>query len=308
MINNALIQKFNKISGYDINTFFQASIRFFQVGYPKIEQFYNGNVKFIDKKYFVGLDNLERESLKVTSIFKEKKELMKTVDFWELLDAAEDIRTALQRTQKLSKYLRSSIVKGKVSRGFVFQYIMSAGETLEDVSRNVLRDSDFQNNAQSIALENDLREVDWDISGGTNLSLTNDVFQNDLVTSMIDNTIGEKIYGLDLNKHLNFVDDDLDVLGYEETAHQSVLIMSTLSKGDIPEFPYMGINGNVYKGVNFSQMNYPSIVREMTRVFSTDDLFIDFKVTELSHVNGDLYINFEVNTKYNLLIIKSVTL
>lgn len=304
------IEKFNKLSGYDITNFFYATKRFFEIGYPKIEKFYNGDLKFIDKKYFVGLDNLERESIRLTSIFKEKKHLMTTADFWDLLDMAEVLKTSLQRTQKLSKYLRSSIVKGKTSRGFVFQYQMSANETLEDVARNVMRDVNFQNSSQQIALDNDLREVDWDIDGGTNIELRNDSFQNNLVTSMIDNTIGEKIYGKDLNKLLTFdiIEEDLQVLDYKDTVYQSVDILSQLEKGDIPEFPSLGLNGSIYKGSNYSQLNYPSIVREMTKSFSSDDLFKDFRIKNLSHDNGDLFVNFEVNTKFNLLIIKTAVI
>jgi hypothetical protein len=310
MADQNTIDKFNKISGYDITNFFFSTQRFFQIAFPQIEKFYKGDLKFIDKKYFVGLDKLEKEAIKVTSIFKEKKELMLTVDFWDLLDMAEVLKTSLQRTQKLSKYLRSSIVKGKTSKGFVFQYIMSAEETLEDVAKNVMKSTDFQNYAQQIALDNDLREVDWDIDGGTELDLRNDAFQNNLVTSMIDNTIGERIYGKDLKKLLTIdtTEEDLVVLDYKETVYQTVEILSQLSKGDIPEFPSLGLDGNIYKGVNYSQLNYPSIVREMNKSFSSDDLFQDFKVRSISHDNGDLFIDFEVNTKFNLLIIKTAVL
>lgn len=305
MINEKTIKKFNSISGYDITNFFFSSQRFFKIGYPVIEKFYNGDLKFIDKKYFVGLDNLEKESNKIINIFKEKKRLMTTVDFWELIEMCEVIRTSLQRTQKLSKYLRSSIVKGKINRGFVFQYTMSAGETMEDVARNIIKTSDFQNYAQDIALDNDLREVDWDIDGGTVLELKDDSFQNDLVTSMLDNTVGERIYGMDVNRLMTIYDSDLDILGYKETVYQTVDILSQLSKSDIPEFPSLGLDGNIYKGINYSQLNYPSIVREMNKSFSTDDLFIDFQVTNISHEEGDLFVDFQVDTKYNLLVIKT---
>lgn len=310
MLGKDTIAKFNKLSGYDITTFFQLSKIFFKTGYVEIEKFYNGKLTFINKKHFVNLSILEHDSRTITSIFKEKKNLMNTVEFWELLDMVEDLKTAFQRTQKLSKYLRSSITQGKLKSGFVFAYQMSIEETMEDVARNILLRSDFQNSGQNIALDNDLREVDWDIDGGTDLLLRNNSFQNNLVTSMIDNTLGEKIYGKDLSKLLTFIttDDDLFVLGYEDTAHQSVEIMASLTKGDIPEFPSLGLQADIYKGVNFSQMNYPSIVREMTKVFNSDDLFNDFQVIKLNHIDGDLYIDYQVGTKYNLLIIKQTTI
>lgn len=310
MLAKNTIEKFNKLSGYDITTFFQLSKIFFQTGYIEIEKFYNGKLNFIDKKHFINLNILEHDSRIITSIFKEKKELMKTVDLWTLLDMTEDLKTAFQRTQKLSKYLRSSITQGNLKSGFVYSYQMSAEETMEDVAKNLLKRTDFQNLGQNIPLDNNLREVDWSINGGTELKLRNNAFQNNLVTSMIDNTVGDKIYGRDLTKLLTFItsEDDLQVLSYKDTVFQSVEILSSLSKTDIPEFPSLGLQGNLYKGVNFSQMNYPSIVREMNKTFSSDDLFQDFKVTDLSHDNGDLFINYEINTKYNLLIIKQVVI
>ena len=308
MINNDTIQKFEKISNIDLTNFLQSSQRFFKVAFPEIQKFYSGSISKIDKKYFTALDNLEVESTRILRFFKERKNSLDGIDFWDLLDTLEDIRTALQRTQKISKYLRSSIVKGRVQSGFVFKYQMSANETLEDVARNILGDKDFQNTAQSIAVDNDLREVDWNMDGETELELRSNIFQNDLVTSMIDNTIGEKIYGLDLNKNITLKDDDLEVLGYRDTVDQTVETLATLSKGDIPEFPSLGLNGSIYKGENFSQMNYPSIVREMTRTFNTDDLFKDFNVTGIKYEDGDLFINYEVNTKYNLLIIKTASI
>ena len=123
---------------------------------------------------------------------------------------------------------------------------------------------------------------------------------------MIDNTVGEKIYGRDIKKKLTFEDDDLKSLDYKETVNQTVEILASLNKGDIPEYREIGIPIGLYKGSNFSRLNYSSIVRELNKNFSTDDLFSNFNVLEMEYKEGDLYIKYEVNTKYELVIIKNI--
>ena len=301
-------ERFNTLTNYKLNKFVAEVGDFMKTEYPAIVSFYLGNSDFIDGKLIKKLNSLTEESIKVTAIFSAYKNIMPTVDYWELLDLVEDLRTHLQYAQNVSKYVRSSIIKGKVKAGYVFNYTMSEEETLEDVSRTVSKSADWRNDWAQIGIENDLREVDWDIDGGTELELVDKTFQAGLVTSMIDNTIGDRVYGKDLKKLLEFEDDDLMVLGYKETALQTVEILSTLAKADIPEFPNLGLDANVWKGTNISKINFPLISREMRGVFDTDDLFQDFKVRNIEYVDGDLSIEFEVGTKRGLVVVNNITI
>jgi hypothetical protein len=57
-----------------------------------------------------------------------------------------------------------------------------------------------------------------------------------------------------------------------------------------------------------SQLNFPSIVRELKRNFKTDDLFENFEIKNFKIQDGDIHIEYKVDTKYDLVIIKNVTI
>ena len=306
MITLSTYKNFKEITGYELNKYVVSVGDFFSNDMPSIIAFFKGEVNFIDQKKIKELNRLGEECILVLSLFRDFKNALKTVDFWELLDSIEDIRTHIQYSQNISKYLRSSIINGKTKAGYVYDYSMSQYETLEDVAVNELDEDD--ESWVSIAVDNDLREVDWDIDGGTNLKLVNVNFQSNLVTTMIDNTIGDRIYGKDLKKLLTYEDDDLMVLDYKSTAKQTALILSSLSKGDIPEFRSMGITSEVWKGTNVSRINFPLLKREMAGTFQTDDLFVNFNIKSINYDNGDLSISYEVGTKRGMVIINNVTI
>lgn len=305
MLENT-IEIFQNKTNFRLAEFLVEANSFFSNEFNDIVNFYSGNKNTLDRSQIKTLTSLYEKSLYLQKIFRDNKFQFNTVDFWELLDIVEDIKVKLSTTKNMSKYLRSTIRNSLDKKnGFVFETILENQETLEDVSINKLKNS-FEEDWFDIALENDLKEIDWDISGGKELKLRKMVFQSDLVTSMIDNTISDRIYGRDISKKLTYEDDDLKSLNYKETVNQTVEILASLNKGDIPEYREIGIPTSLYKGSNFSQLNYSSIVRELNKNFSTDDLFYGFNVLEMEYKDGDLYIKYEVNTKYELVIIKNI--
>lgn len=308
VISKETYEKFYNLTNYDLSSYVLEVRDFTTNNLSSIIEFYSGKIKNLDKKHIKKLNELSEEVLKILSIFRDYKKIFKTVEFWGLLDNIEDIRTHLNYCQNISKYLRSSIVNGKFEAGYSYDYVMSENETLEDISRTELNKGNFQQQWSEIAVKNDLREVDWSIKGGKKIDLVNDSFQSMIVTSMIDNTIGDRIYGKDIKRLLEFRDDDLIVLEYKETALQTIDNLSKLSKGDIPEFPTMGINDSVWKGSNVSRVNFPLIIRELRSIFNTDDLFKDFNVKKIEYKEGDIFIEYEVGTKRDLVIINNITI
>lgn len=308
IINIDTINKFNEITGYDIGDFFKKVKSFFQSDYTTIVSFYNGDLNILRKEHIQNLNYLTEQCLVITNHFQEKKKLMDTIDFWNLLESFSEIKTKLETTLNISKYLRSSIVSGASKSGFTFNYSKSSEQSLEDISKNILKENSFENSWVDIAFQNELKEIDYDVKENKKVELSKKIFQSNLVTSMIDNTIGERVYGKDIKKVLTIIDDDLEVLNYKETVEQTVDILSTLKKGDIPEFPDLGINSKFYKGTNFSQLNLPSLQRNLKANFNTDDLFLNFKIRNIKTEEGDLFIEFEIDTKYEMVLIKQISL
>lgn len=308
MVNKKIFDEFKKITNYDIGAFFIESRDFFDLEYIKIVNFFRGESDFLDQISIKILNGLLQDCSNISNLFIRNKKLMNNFQYWELLDNFEDIKTKLQTTVNISKYLRSSIIANKKRSGFVFEYDILPEQTLENISKNILSESDSENSWVDIAIENDLEEIDYDIVNSERIKLRKRIFQSNLVTSMIDNTIGERIYGKDIKKHISFNSDDLETLSYKDTVFQTVEILSKLERGDIPEFEQLGLDSQIYKGSNLSQLNYSSIVRELRNNFSTDDLFQDFEIKDFKIIDGDMFIEYKINTKYELVIIKNITI
>lgn len=308
MIKEQVITNFTKLTNFPMAEFLTESKIFFTEDVNEIVNFFKGYTNFLDKQKVKKLNSLSEKSIVITNFFYEKKGVMNTVDYWELLDTIEEIKSKLQYYQNISKFLRSSVINGVSRSGVVFDYTMNNQDTLEGISKDFIGEDDYENDWTKHALDNDLKEEDWDIEGGENLKLRKQLFQRDLVTSMIDNTIGERIYGKDIKRLFELKDDDLVVLDYKETVQQTVDTLSVLKKGDIPEFPDLGIDSSLYKGTNYSQLNFVSIGRELKRIFSSDDLFKDFEVIDIRHEQGDVFIEYKVDTKHEMTIIKNIAI
>lgn len=304
------INDFEKLTKFPLSDFILDSQNFFKYSYPVLVNFYSGKLERIDKYHTELLNSLLLKANELTTQFKLQKRKLVTVELWELLDDIEVIKSKLQTSANLPKYLRSSITNSNFTKGIKYEYVLSDNQTIEDVSKQVLFSLNSENDWTQIALKNDLREIDWSIKGGTKLNLVDDSFISGIVTSMIDNTVGKKVYGLDIQKNIQFDSDlnDIVVLSYDETLNQTVNILSTLSKGDIPEFSSLGIPASIYKGANFNQIKYPSLIREFQKIFKTDDLFTDFSVTRLQYIDGDITLDYILGTKYEIVIEKQLTI
>lgn len=301
MIGKAAI-KFESLTKYNLVEYIDACTKFFKTGFPAIVDFFSGNIDKVSSEYLNEHKRLLKEADNISEQFKNNAEKLETADFWWLLEYCEDLRTKLQTTTKISKYLRSSRVDFNFSKGFAHPYSVSDQQTFEQISASILEDEDNENDWTKVALSNDLREVEYDADGGNNITLYREKFIQGGVTSIIDNMIGENVYGIDLLKKITFLDDDLELVQYKDCVYQSIDIMSKLKAGDIPEFPFLGVNSALYVGTNIANLAYSTIVRELTKVFQTDDLFINFNVTEISLKQDSYFIKFDVSTKYKLII------
>lgn len=305
MFGYKTISNFNNITKYNISNYFDRCDLFFKIGYKEISNFFNGKTNIIKSEYLNELFSLLKESKKLDELFKLNKNKFKTIDFWDLITFSEDLKSKLEVCNNLDKFLRSSRTKNNFNKGFSYEHQLSNQQTLENVSKDLLDDQNPDNDWINIALKNDLKEIEWDIDGGKNIIISKEKFIQNFVTSVIDNMIGEKIYGLDLQKKIEINNNDLKILGYKETVFQTVDILSKLKRGDIPEFSFLGVPSNIYVGSNLSGLSYSGIIRDLKKVFSTDNLFLNFKVKSLKYEEGSFFINFSVETKYNLLIEQS---
>jgi hypothetical protein len=219
-------------------------------------------------------------------------------DYWALLEYVEDIGHALETVNNISKWLRSSIIGIGNQANVRVDIMAEQGEGLESIERNKIRSIEYNDSWVQTALENELREEDYDLSGGY---IIRAVFKNNasiFLNSVVDNIdSAEKTYGKDIDRNIGWSDDDLNVLEYKDTILQSADILTGLRKGDDPSFPDRGINPKILVGSNIAAISYPTIFRDLAASFATDDSFKSFGITKIKREQDSLEIEFRVSTR-----------
>jgi len=301
MIIHSII-KFEELTKYKLSDFTSSVYKFLKEDYPKIIYFFAGNINTLDSRILNEHKRLLKESDIVIQQFKSNAEKLETVEFWELLDFIEDLRTKLQTVSKTSKYMRSSRIDVNSGKGLAHQYSLGDGQTFEGVSRNILQDNDSENDWSKIALTNDLLESGWDLDEGKQVTIYREKLMASPVTTFIDNMIGERVYGIDIDRKITFENNDIKTLSYKDTVFQSADILSGLAKGDIPQYPILGVDKSLYVGSNIGMMSYSAVARELEKSFSTDDLFINFSITDIELIEDAFKLKYSVDTKYKMIV------
>lgn len=304
-IRQETIDRFSNLTKYDLSGFLVNVSQFFRVHNQNIISFYRGNVNEPNKVSFNLMNSLVDESVKILELFQAKKELFRTVSDWELLENVEDIKIQLNTSQNLSKYLRSTRSKSSYNTSLDYKYITKPKETLESISRNILSSQDADNTWNDIAFHNDLMEDQYGSEGNRSINLPVPFIQGIFVESIIDNPQGEKLYGIDIKKKISFVGGDISTLTYKDTARQSLEITINTQKGTVPEYSFLGVDPNLVVGGNRNTFRFPTINRQLTQLFTTDDSFTQFIVKKISFNQDTVNLDYSVGTLYNQVFTES---
>jgi len=299
--------KFKKASGVDLAEFFNKYIDFTENGgYQSIYNYYSGGGR-LPQTAFTILDLLIEESIFLQSQFKLHKNIFTNIAAWDLLEGLDNSLTRLLTIQNLKKYLRSSIINVSYNLGVQqTDYILKQRQNFESVSSEILKSQNSDNEWVDIAVDNNVIEEDYTAVGGNVLGLTyNQVGTVNNINVVVDELIGERINGLDIQKELEFESDDLKVLDYDETILQAIDILLGLKKRDNPEFPDHGVKKMV--GTSFSAIGYPLIFRQLVNVFSTDDTISQFTIKDIRVESDSVFMDLSIETAYGSVLDKSIT-
>lgn len=296
------IEKFTSITGFDVVSFMSDFAIFIGEDRSNIIDYYSGNIKAPDAKSFDFLNQLLIESEQVLNLVSLNRDSFENFAFWNLLEQLEKIHVSLLTVSNASKFLRSNITKNNFNPNPEIDIVLKQNQTLEQFSRNTLQSSDFDNDWIDVALRNDLNEEKYTPAGGVMLKASFKNGSSFFINSVIDNITGLKIYGLDIQEKIEFLDNDLVVLGYQNTIVQAVKILANLRQGANPEFPNEGIQSRLIAGSNVGAISYPSLFRQMFNTFSTDDTLKGFKITKIDQREDALFINFDIETRLSELI------
>ncbi len=263
---------------------------------PEINNFFSGNTDQLNGYNNDNLKKLIEYSDLISNGIASNNFIFSTFLDWEITDYLDDLRNELLRIIKTPKFLRSSKNNLYFSSTLELPSVLTQNQTLEDVAFDVQNNPDYDNDWVDMAQRNDLSELDYDLTGGNSLILGFNISsRNYSIKSVVDIIAGERILGKDIQRRIKFENDDLVVLGYNETAYQSVEILSNLQKGDIPEFKQFG--RSLFIGTSTNVIGLSTLVRELYTVFSSDDSLINFKVRDYSQNGADVRLLFDVSTR-----------
>lgn len=299
------IEKFSKKLGYNLVTHLDLYSYFIQNYQHKITKYFTEPDTEPDADSFDFLAKLLKECEKIDNLIKINKKRFSNIGDWDLLDMVENIRISLQTIDNTSRYTRSSKSKNSWnSTSISSEYMLGQHQNLENVSMQELGSTDPQNDWAQLAIKNNISEIDYNDNGGLFLDIEkhNQYSKNLSLKSVIDNLVGEKIYGADFDKKLQFVDDDLKVLSNKETFIQSIGILVMLRKGDVPEFVDFGVDPRLGTGSNINVFEYGLITRQFQETMASDDTIIDFRIIGFQFSQDSAFFTYEVDSFYNLII------
>jgi hypothetical protein len=295
-----ICNNFQDITKFDLVGYFQEYRDFMLNSYQSVYNYYSGNSETMDVEAMKTLDDLISKSSVLLRQFQTFSTKLANVGFWELQEYCENLRDTLDKITKLPKYCRTS----KSCRGYK-PYIQINSEiggmkTVEDLAENL------QEDYQDIIMNNDLQESDYEIDQLKSIKGMVDNRSTIVVSSILEQPIGNQIYGKDLARKIEIGSKDLKIVKYEENAEQKCEILLTLSKGDIPEFPNIGVTRQNGRSIN--TFNYAELMNELENTFLQDELFDSIEMEDLSFENGNALIAVKIKTKYIYETTKNLTL
>ena len=272
---------------------------FMQDDYPVILQYFNGSRERLDEEITIELSELTEQLDLIIQQSRLRSSQLTTFVMWDLVEYLDDIYQELVLIPSIWKFLRSAKTNFNYTNSFEFSHHMVTRETIEDVSSDLLGGANYQNNWQDIAIRNNLLEEDYNNDGGQKLILTLPLNSVNLVSinSIVDSPQGLKVLGLDIQKEIEIIDNDLVVLSYEETYRQSAGILFLVMKGEIPEFRFMG--RDVLVGKNVKSFGTTAIARQLQQTFATDDSMTNLQLLELTLKGSDVFLRAQVQSRLN---------
>ena len=301
-----LFYSFQKITNFNIRDYIDKATLFFQNDYYQIENFISGKISSISPQPFITLKELQKENKEIFSIWQLNRNKLNSTEWFDLLDIIEGFDSRILTTLNLNKWLRTANNNFGSDNSVAVTKTLSQNETLERVAQTFYGSADTEGWVK-IAKSNNLSELDYTIEGGKEVTVKGtQVNYTNLLTSIVDVINGKSIYGLDLDKKLQFINDDLKTLSYEDTIVQAVSILISLKQNDNPDEPSNGIQSSIIIGTNRNILNFPIIIRQMSETFASDDSLVDFKVENISIVEDKVSIDITVSTRDSTMIQKSV--
>lgn len=297
------VEQFKKVTGYDIEKFFNDYTYFVENYYQNIINYYNG--ADIDQVSFNYLEYLKKETIKIESLIDQYNNTFNTTDFWTINNIFADIQTKLETCDNMGRWMRSARV-GRYSSTVTIPHIQRQNETLEKINR----DAGFSDvdSWTDLSISNQVIEEDYTNKGGRLLNVRIPNNSNFNLQNIVDNLTAENVYGKDLTCKIEIQSDGgLTTLTGKDSLRQTFsTIMSTI-KGSIPEFPNDGVPDYVY-GSNKNIIQYPIIFRSLLSMIQKDKRFTGLELLDINKDQDSIFMSFQVSTITGETFVNNITI
>lgn len=302
-----VIIEFQSVTKFPLIDYLSRYRDFMLDSYPALNSYFSGESEKIDNFHLNELKTLTADSKKLMSQFKNFANKFSNCGYWELMEYLDGLNDTLEKINKLPKFRRTCLGK----RGYLpsVEVESSVGDmrTMEDVANSVKELNSDNTNWIDLMINNDLNEFDWEIDelSPVNVYVNNAV--DVVVTTIIDMPIGERIYGKDLNRKIEFENNDLKICEFEDNIDQKCNILLELNRGDVPEDMLFGKHVGLI-GSSIKQYGYSELINDITNNFLQNDLFEYVSVNSFNFSNGNLIVSVDIKTKYDYKTTKEIAI
>ena len=296
-----IVNEFQNVTKFDLLQYFEDYGNFMTSDYASLASYFAGNTSSVSSSAVNNLNSLKSRGKNILQLFINFSGKLTNCGFCQLQQYCQDLYDILEKIEKLPKYNRVT----KTVRGYQ-PYIQVNGEiggmkTIQDLAQEI--DSTGVSEL-SLVLENDIEEDGWEIDKLSNIQAQVNNQTDVVVSTILEAPIGNHVYGKDIKRKISFIDNDLDIVRYEENVEQKCDILLSLNRGDVPELPAFG--KNVQIGKNSANYNYAELIKDLNNIFLQNDLFSSIGVESIDIVESDIYAKCKIKTKYSYSTVKSI--
>lgn len=306
MVGDIIIE-FQNTTKYPILEFLQRYRNFMLNDYEAIRQYFNGETERIDNSHLSELKWLTIQCRDLMSTFKNFSNKFGSCGYWELMQYLDNLSDTIEKINKLPKFLRTSLSKRGYMPSIQVRATVGAQRTVEDVAAAANGINRDNTSWVDIMLGNDMNESDWSIDRLSGLEVYVNNVNKVVVTTILDQPIGERIYGRDIKRKIEIVNNDLGIVEYKDNVEQKCEILLELNRGDVPEDRLFGKNV-FFLHNSIKSISYAQIVSEIQNTFLQNDLFESVSLSQMHFEEGSLNLTFNIKTKYDYETEKTIAL
>lgn len=274
-----MITRFSNIINFNLQSYFEDYLVFMTQHKQLISKYYSQGDNY-PKSSFDLFDNLKSRSKLIIEKISIKRDYLINFSDFEVVDQIENTIHCLEMIENYSRWLKSSLFKGKFKSGTEIEVVLKQGQTLEGFA-NEVGYLDRDSGAIDLALRNKIKETDVTLEGGLKFRFSYANNTSLVLSSIVDNLNGNNLLGKDIKRKITISNDDLQILEPYDTFYQSCEILISLLKNDNPEFPSKGFDKSMLVNKNVINSMLPSYLRQLYGIVEEDDSIANFNITNI---------------------------